>query len=132
MTRSIDDVARIVVDTAFHMHKDLGPGLLDTAYELILYEKLMRLGLDVQRQVAVDIDYAGIRVASAFRIDLLVEHKLIIELKSVEAFQPVHAKQVLTYLKLTNLRVGLLINFGMATFKDGVKRFANNHDDLAS
>lgn len=132
MTRSIDDIARIVVDTAFHIHHDLGPGLLETAYELILFEKLMMLGLAVERQVAIDIEYSGIRIANAFKIDLLVERQLIIELKSVEAFTPVHAKQILTYLKLTDLRVGLLINFGMATFKEGVKRFANNHRDLAS
>lgn len=132
MNRSIDEIARIVVDTAFHIHDDLGPGLLETAYEIILLEKLVQCGLKVDRQVPVDIDYSGIRIANAFKIDLLVEQQLLIELKSTETFAAVHAKQVLTYLKLADLRLGLLINFGMATFKEGVKRFANGHKPLAS
>jgi GxxExxY protein len=119
----LDEIAHVVVDTAFHIHKDLGPELLESAYEMILAEKLMQLGLRVERQVSIDIDYSGIRVANAFKIDLLVESQLIVELKSVEAFAPVHAKQVLTYLRLTNLRLGLLINFGMATFKEGIRRY---------
>jgi GxxExxY protein len=131
MTRSVDELARIVVDTAYHMHADLGPGLLETAYEIILCEKLIMAGLSVDRQVAVDIEYSGIRVANAFKIDLLVEQQLLIEVKSVDKFVPSHAKQVLTYLKLADLRVGLLINFGMPTFKEGVKRFANDHKPLA-
>jgi GxxExxY protein len=127
--RSLDDIARVVVDAAFHIHRDLGPGLLESAYELILAEKLAMLGLKVERQVSIDIEYSGIRIANAFKIDLLVEGRLVVELKSVETFAPVHAKQVLTYLKLTNLRLGLLINFGMATFKEGVRRFVVDQHD---
>jgi GxxExxY protein len=127
--RSLDDIARVVVDAAFHIHRDLGPGLLESAYELILAEKLAMLGLRVERQISIDIEYAGIRIANAFKIDLLVEGQLVVELKSVENFAPVHAKQVLTYLKLTNLRLGLLINFGMATFKEGVRRFVVDQHD---
>jgi GxxExxY protein len=127
--RSLDDIARVVVDAAFHIHRDLGPGLLESAYELILAEKLGMLGLRVERQVSIDIEYSGIRIANAFKIDLLVEGQLVVELKSVENFAPVHAKQVLTYLKLTNLRLGLLINFGMATFKEGVRRFVVDQHD---
>jgi GxxExxY protein len=127
--RSLDDIARVVVDAAFHIHRDLGPGLLESACELILAEKLAMLGLRVERQISIDIEYAGIRIANAFKIDLLVEGQLVVELKSVENFAPVHAKQVLTYLKLTNLRLGLLINFGMATFKEGVRRFVVDQYD---
>jgi GxxExxY protein len=130
MERHIDELARIVIDTAFQIHRDLGPGLLESAYELILFEKLRAKAIPVERQVPVDIEYSGIRVANAFKIDLLIDGRLIVELKSVEAHAPVHAKQVLTYLKLTGRPVGLLINFGAASFKDGIRRLANRHDDV--
>jgi iron complex transport system substrate-binding protein len=132
MLEDLDEIARTVIDTGFHMHKDLGPGLLESAYELILFEKLISLGLRVDRQVAINIAYSGIKVENAFKVDLLVEQRLVVELKATEGFAPVHAKQVLTYLKLMNLPLGLLINFGAATFKQGVRRLANNHTDLAS
>ena len=132
MTDEIDRLARIVVDTSFHIHADLGPGMLETAYELILFEKLVERGLSVERQLPVDIDYQGIRVAGAFKLDLLVESKLVVELKAIESLLPVHGRQVLTYLKLMNLPLGLLINFGAPTIKQGIRRVANNHKDLAS
>jgi GxxExxY protein len=132
MADDLDQLAHIVVDAGFHIHNDLGPGLLETAYELILFEKLVSRGLRVDRQVPINIEYSGIKVENAFKLDLLVENRLVVELKATESFVPVHAKQVLTYLKLMNLPLGLLINFGAAMYKDGVRRLANNHTDLAS
>ena len=132
MESDLDELARIVVDTSYHIHHDLGPGLLESAYEIILFELLLARGLNVERQVPINIDYRKIQIANAFKVDLLVETKLVVELKATENFAPVHAKQVLTYLKLMNLPLGLLINFGAATFKEGVRRLANNHTDLAS
>jgi GxxExxY protein len=132
VTDEIDRLASIVVDTAFHIHADLGPGMLESAHELILFKKLAARGLSVERQLAVDIDYQGIHVASAFKLDLLVERKLVVELKATESLLPVYGRQVLTYLKLMDLPLGLLINFGAPTIKQGIKRVANNHKDLAS
>jgi GxxExxY protein len=128
----LDNLAEIVIDTAFHLHKDLGPGLLESAYEIILFELLAARGLRVDRQVPINICYKNIEIDNAFKIDLLVEGKLVIELKATEKFAPVHAKQVITYLKLMNLPLGLLLNFGAATFKEGVRRLVNHHTDLAS
>jgi GxxExxY protein len=130
--RNADELARIVVDAAFHIHKDIGPGLLESAYETLLAEKLLRLGLRIERQMPIDIVHDGIVVPAAFRIDLFVENTLVVEIKSVERPAPVHAKQVLTYIRLMRLSLGLLINFGTATFREGVQRVANNHSDLAS
>ena len=132
MTGEIDRLARIVVDAAFHIHEDLGPGMLESAYEPILFEKLLAQGLKVDRQLPVDIEYSGIRVEKAFKLDLLAEDILVVELKAVETMLPVYGRQVLTYLKLMNLPLGLLINFGAPLIKQGIKRVANNHDDLAS
>jgi iron complex transport system substrate-binding protein len=129
MQRSVDQLARIVVNTAFEIHRDLGPGLLEAAYEMILFEKLRAQGVAVRRQVPIDIEYSGVRIANAFKIDLLVDERLIVELKAVDTHVPVHAKQVLTYLRLTGQPLGLLINFGTATFKEGVRRLVNGHND---
>lgn len=123
----IERLASIVVDCGFHIHKDLGPGLLESAYELILAELIEERGLSVRRQVPVPIDYKGVVVDNAFKIDLLIDNRLIVELKSTERNAPVHAKQVLTYLRLMNLPLGLLMNFGMPTFKGGLQRIANNY-----
>ena len=101
--------------------------MLESAYEAVMCEELRQLGLDVARQVPVPLHYNGIIVETAFRADLVVAGKLLIELKSVERTAPVHAKQVLTYLRLMDLRLGLLMNFGMATFKDGLQRIVNNY-----
>lgn len=131
MSEEIDRLARIVVDQSYRIHKDLGPGMLEGAYELIMFEKLKEAGLRVDRQMPVDVDYDGIHIAQAFKVDLLVEQQLVVELKAVEALLPVHGRQLLTYLKLMKLPLGLLINFGAATIKDGIKRVANNHIDLA-
>jgi iron complex transport system substrate-binding protein len=124
------DLERIVstcVDKGFHLHRDLGPGLLEGAYEAILFESLRRDGFAVARQVPVTISHDGIVIEHAFRIDLLVEDQLVIEIKSTDRHAPVHAKQVLTYLRLMKLPLGLLMNFGMGTFKEGVQRLVNQH-----
>lgn len=109
------------------MHRELGPGLLETVYEILLFESLRDEGLSVERQKIVPITFKGRRLKEAFRVDLVIENQLLIELKSTEHHVPVHAKQVLTYLRLMDMRLGLLMNFGAATFKDGVKRLANNY-----
>lgn len=105
----------------------LGPGLLESVYEILLCELLKDRGLHFERQVPVTIRYGAIIVENAFRADILVERKLVIELKSTEQHAPVHAKQLLTYLRLMDLPLGLLINFGAASFKEGVRRLANRY-----
>ena len=123
----VEELARIAVDCGFHLHRDLGPGLLESAYEVLMAESLRQRGLTVERQIALPLKYNGVVVDNAFKIDLLVERSLVIELKSVERLAPVHGKQVLTYLRLMDLPLGLLMNFGQATFKDGLKRVANDY-----
>jgi len=114
-----------VLDVSFDVHRRLGPGLLETVYEVILHQKLSSIGLSVERQVSVPISFDDIRFDEGFRADLIVENKLIIELKSVKALEPVHAKQVLTYLRLLDMRLGLLINFNEELLTNGIKRVAN-------
>ena len=128
----VEEVSAIVVDAAFHLHRDLGPGLLESVYEAVLARMLERRGLRVERQKAVAFDFDGMHFDEGLRVDLLVEGCLVVELKSVETLAPVHPKQLLTYLRLLNLPIGLLINFGAATFKEGAKRVVNNHRDFAS
>lgn len=130
--RNVEEISAEVVDAAFHLHKDLGPGLLESVYEVVLAKLLEQRGLTVERQKPIPIHYAGLHFDEGFRSDLLVSSSLLIELKSVENLAPVHSKQVLTYLRLLDLPLGLLINFGSATFKDGVKRIVNNHTNFAS
>lgn len=123
----LEALASIVVDCGFHLHKGLGPGLLESAYELVLAKTIEKRGILVQRQVAVPIEYDGVVVDNVFKIDLLVEGRLIVELKSTERNAPVHAKQLPTYLRLMRLPLGLLMNFGQPTFKGGLQRVANDH-----
>lgn len=123
----LEEIAHIAVDCGFRLHKDIGPGLLESVYEILLAEALRERGLSCQRQVAVPIRYHGVVVDNAFRLDLLVEHRLVVELKSTEQLAAVHAKQVLTYLRLMELPLGLLMNFGQATFKAGLQRVANDY-----
>ncbi|HRQ64418.1 MAG TPA: GxxExxY protein [Xanthomonadaceae bacterium] len=127
-----EEASAVVVDAAYQLHRDLGPGLLESVYEAVLARMLAQRGLAVQRQKTVVFDYAGIHFEEGLRVDLLVEGCLVVELKSVENLAPVHAKQVLTYLRLMNLSLGLLINFGAATFKEGVRRIVNGHTDFVS
>ena len=120
-----NEIGEIIVDTAVGLHKELGPGLLETVYEVILAHKLKEKGLIVKRQVAVPIVYSGIRFDEGFRIDLLVNNKVIIELKSVEKLHKTHKKQLLTYLRLKDCKLGLLLNFGESLMKDGISRVIN-------
>ena len=129
---NVEEVSSVVVDTAFHLHRDLGPGLLESVYEAVLARMLEERGLRVERQVSVAFDFNGMHFDEGLRVDLLVDGCLVIELKSVEKLAPVHAKQLLTYLRLLNLPVGLLINFGAATFKEGIRRIVNKHQDFVS
>ena len=124
----LEGLVRRVIDLGFALHRDLGPGLLESAYEMILFEKLRQQGIAVRRQVPICVRYDGIEIENAFKIDLLVESRLVVELKSVERALPVHGKQVLTYLRLMNLPLGLLMNFGQSLFKDGIKRITNGYD----
>ncbi|MDD2852500.1 MAG: GxxExxY protein [Desulfuromonadaceae bacterium] len=120
-----NEIANLIMDAAFQLHRELGPGLLESVYEVIMARKLTDSGLSVERQVPIPIKFQGIVFDEGFRTDLFVEKKVIIELKSVERLQPVHSKQLLTYLRLTGCRLGLLINFGENLMKDGFKRVAN-------
>ncbi|MGA8656711.1 MAG: GxxExxY protein [Chthoniobacterales bacterium] len=115
-----------ILDFAFEIHTELGPGLLETVYEVVLGHELRKIGLNVERQKPIAITYRGIHFDEGFRADLIVENKVIVELKSIEALLPVHAKQLLTQLRLTNMRLGYLINFGEAHLKHGIKRLANH------
>jgi GxxExxY protein len=121
-----NEIAKIIVDAAFQIHKRLGPGLLETVYEVVLANVLNRRGLKVERQVPVAIAFDGIKFDEGFRADLIVEDKVIIELKSVEKVIPVHKKQLLTYLRLADKKLGLLINFGSELIRDGISRVVNN------
>ncbi len=121
----IEGVARIAVDCGFHIHTKLGPGLLESVYEAIMADSLAKRGFSVERQKPIPIQFEGVQFDEGFRADLLVEGRLLIELKSVEQLANVHGKQVLTYLRLLDLPLGLLMNFGGATFREGVKRIAN-------
>jgi iron complex transport system substrate-binding protein len=122
----LDEITGLVVDAAVKIHRDLGPGLLETVYELVLAASLKRRGLRVERQRAIGFSYEGLRFDAGFRVDLIVEGCVLVELKSVERRAPVHTKQLLTYLRLMNLPVGLLLNFGAATMKEGLKRVVND------
>jgi iron complex transport system substrate-binding protein len=128
----IDRVSGDVLNLALRVHRELGPGLLESVYEMILAAKLAAMGYAVERQRPVDVEYDGLRFDAAFRIDLLVDGILLVEIKSVEHLNAAHAKQLLTYLRLTKQPVGLLINFGGATLKEGVKRIVNDYVPSAS
>ena len=130
--RDIEDVATIVVDAALQLHRDLGPGLLESVYEAVLSKMLEQRGLSVERQKPVPIHYQGVSLDEGFRLDLLVDGQLIVELKSVESIHPVHPKQLLTYLRLMRLPLGLLIHFGAPLLKDGLQRVVNQHTNFAS
>lgn len=122
-----NEIATIVLDAAFDVHKQLGPGLLESVYEAIMeYELVNTYRLNVTRQKGIPVIWKGMKLDLGFRSDLIVENKVIVELKSVEVLPPVYPKQVLTHLRLTNLKLGLLINFNVPLLKDGIKRIVNN------
>ena len=116
-----------IVDAALAVHRRLGPGLLESVYEALLAASLQQRGLQAQRQQAITFEVDGIQFRDGLRVDLLVERRIIVELKSVEQLSPVHTKQLLTYLRVLELPVGLLINFGAATLKSGIRRVVNNY-----
>ena len=128
----VEAMSAIVVDCAYKLHVEAGPGLLESVYEVVLAKMISERGLAVRRQVPVPIELMGLKFDEGFRADVLVEDCFLIELKSVERLLPVHSKQVLTYLRLLNLPLGLLINYGSPTFKEGVHRIVNKHNNFAS
>jgi GxxExxY protein len=124
-----NEIANRIMDVSFQIHREIGPGLLESVYEAVLAKKLTDSGLVVERQLPIAICYEGITFDEGFRADLVVEKKVIVELKSMDKLQAVHFKQLLTYLRLTDCRLGLLINFGESLLKDGFKRVVNGLDD---
>jgi len=124
-----NEVAREVVDSAIQIHRELGPGLLESVYDLVMAHELSRRGLKVQQQVPISIVYGSKTFPAAFRADLIVESIVFVEIKSVETLARVHYKQVVTYIRLADLRLGLLINFGEELVKDGIFRIVNKFDD---
>ena len=128
--KDIDAISGDVVDIALRLHRELGPGLLESVYETVLAAKLEKVGYKVRRQQPIDIEFEGLKFEAAFRIDLVVDDCLLVEIKSVERLNGAHAKQLLTYLRLTKQPVGLLINFGGETLKEGLRRLVNDHKPL--
>ena len=128
----LDEITGAIVDSAIKIHTNLGPGLLESVYEAILAAALEKRGFQVERQKAISFEYDGILFEEGFRADLLVAQRVVVELKSVEHLAPVHSKQLLTYLRLMHLPIGLLINFGAATLKEGLHRIVNQLPSAAS
>jgi iron complex transport system substrate-binding protein len=123
----VDEVTGVIVDACVKLHVGLGPGLLESIYETVLCRDLERRGLRVERQTPISFEYEGLRFAEALRLDFLAESLVVVEIKSVERLLPVHPKQLLTYLRLLRLRVGLLANFGAPTMKEGLHRVINGY-----
>ena len=129
--KDLEQIAADVIDISLRIHRDLGPGLLESVYETVLAGRLVSLGYAVARQRPVDIIFDGLRFDGAFRIDLLVDERLVIEIKSVAQLNNAHVKQLLTYLRLAKQPLGLLINFGGETLKEGLRRVVNNYTPIA-
>ncbi|MBI1782818.1 MAG: GxxExxY protein [Sphingobacteriales bacterium] len=126
-TLSENEIVKIVLDAAFKIHSELGPGLFESVYEAVLeFELKNKYNLSVQRQVAIPVVWEEVKLELGFRADMIIEHKVIVEIKSIEAIAPVHHKQLLTYLKLTGIKLGLLLNFNEELMKTGIKRIVNN------
>ncbi|MBL7127865.1 MAG: GxxExxY protein [Ignavibacteria bacterium] len=121
-----NEISKIIVNICYKIHTELGPGLFESVYEEILYHELNKAGLDVKRQSPIAVTWDDLKMDHGFRADLIVENKVIIEVKSIEAIAPVHQKQLLTYLKLTDIKLGLLVNFNVALIKNGIQRIVNN------
>jgi len=128
----LDDITGCIIDTSMKIHTKLGPGLLESVYEAVLAKSLVKQGMAVERQKPVTFAFEDMVFEEGFRVDLLVENQVIVELKSVEKLSAVHGKQLLTYLRLMNLPIGILINFGSATLKEGLQRVVNNLPSSAS
>jgi GxxExxY protein len=123
----INEISAIVVDEAIAIHRELGPGLFETVYEVVLAGRLEARGLKIGRQVTVPLVFDGYSFETAFRIDILVEDRLVLEIKAVDQLSKAHAKQLLTYLRILKQPVGLLLNFSQATMKEGIRRMVNDH-----
>ena len=121
-----NELSKIVVDCIFKVHKNIGPGLLESAYEECLFYELSKTGLHIERQKPLPLFYETIKMEIGYRLDFLVDNKLVIEVKAVEALNDVHKAQVITYLKLSGCKLGLLVNFNVVLIKDGIKRIVNN------
>jgi GxxExxY protein len=130
--RDINSITGEIVDAVYRVHSRLGPGLVETAYRLVLAHDLSKRGLQVEQEKQVSFVYEESLIANAFRVDLLVEEKVVVELKSVEKLAPVHTRQILTYLRLLDLPIGLLANFGGARMNDGLRRIVNDRSPLAN
>jgi len=126
-----NEISKEVVDATIHVHRTLGPGLLESVYELVLEHELAKRGLRVERQVKISIEYDGLQFDEGFRADMIVHGKVVLELKSVETLTSSHRKQIQTYLRLTGLKLGLLLNFGAALMKDGIVRTVNGLEEQA-
>lgn len=126
MEKTENEIAKLILDKAFLIHRELGPGLLESVYQKVLQYELKKAGFQVRSEVFIPFMWDEIQFENGFRADLIVENKVIIEIKSVQIVAPVHLKQLLTYLKLTQLKLGLLLNFNEALLKDGIKRVVNN------
>jgi iron complex transport system substrate-binding protein len=127
MAMETDEITGQIVNAALRVHIGIGPGLLESVYNVILSRELMRRGLTIERHKSIPFEFDGLRFRKGLRVDILVEGRVVVELKSVEKLAPVHPKQVLTYLRLLNLPVGLLVNFGAPTLREGLQRIVNNY-----
>ena len=121
-----DEISKIVFDCALKVYKSLGPGLLESAYEECLFYELNKTGLEVKKQKPLPLIYEDVKLEIGYRVDLIIENKVIIEIKAVEAFNDIHLAQILTYLKLSECKLGMLINFNVTLIKDGIRRVVNN------
>ena len=130
--KDLEAISGDVIDVAIRLHRELGPGLLESVYEMLLAARLEQMGYLIARQRAIDVEFDGIHFPAAFRTDIFVDERLLVEVKSVERLTAVHGKQLLTYLRLTHQPVGLLINFGGETLKEGLRRIVNDYRPSAS
>ena len=121
-----NEIAKVVVDVAFLVHTRLGPGLLESVYKAVMAYELRKRGMTIETEVPIRVEWDEVKLEVGFRADLIVEQSVVVELKSIEQIAPVHKKQLLTYLRLTNCRLGLLINFNTELIRDGISRVANN------
>jgi GxxExxY protein len=127
MENDLEHIAKAAIDCGFKIHEQLGPGLLESVYEAVLAQSLQQAGFAIERQKTIPIIFNGLVMEEGFRADIIIRGKLIIEIKSVEKLAGIHGKQLLTYLRLMNLPLGLLMNFGQELFKDGLRRVSNNY-----
>jgi GxxExxY protein len=127
----IEELARLSIDCGYRIHREIGPGLLESAYEALLADSLHKSGLHVERQKALPLAIGNVRLAEAYRVDLLINGALIVEVKSVERLLPLHSKQLLTHIRLAHQPLGILMNFGGDTFKEGVRRIVDGPSDFA-